>query len=70
MGGAGGKAEYDGFKVNHTFHILGKEIPLKDISLLKSKINKENVYGNMGQDVIRQFNTMTLNFDQMFIKFD
>lgn len=70
MGGAGGKAEYDGFKVNHTFHILGKEIPLKGISLLKSKINKENVYGNMGQDVIRQFNTMTLNFDQMFIKFD
>lgn len=70
MGGAGGKAEYEGFKIDHTFHILGKEVPLKSISLLKSKINKENVYGNMGQDVIRQFKTMILNFDQMFIKFD
>ncbi|WP_261512667.1 retropepsin-like aspartic protease [Chryseobacterium paludis] len=70
MGGAGGKAEYDGFKVNHTFHILGKQIPLKNINLLKNKINKETVYGNIGQDVIRQFNKMTLNFDQMFIKFD
>lgn len=70
MGGAGGKVEYDGFKINHTFHILGKQVPLKNISLLTSKINKEYVYGNMGQDVIRQFKKMTLNFDQMFIKFD
>lgn len=70
MGGAGGKAEYEGFKIDHTFHIWEKEVPLKNISLLKAKINKENVYGNMGQDVIRQFKTMTLNFDQMFIKFD
>ncbi|WBV58133.1 retropepsin-like aspartic protease [Chryseobacterium daecheongense] len=70
MGGAGGKAEYDGFKINHTFHILGKEIELRDIRLLKDKINKETVYGNIGQDVIRKFNKMTMNFDQMFIKFD
>lgn len=70
MGGAGGKAEYDGFKINHTFTILGKPISLKNVSLLKNKINKEMIYGNIGQDVIRQFNKMTLNFDQMFIKFD
>lgn len=70
MGGAGGKIEHEGFKVDHTFHILGKQVPLKDISLLKTRINKETVYGNIGQDVIRQFNTMTLNFEQMFIKFD
>jgi hypothetical protein len=53
MGGAGGKVEYDGFKINHTFHILGKQVPLKNVSLLKSRINKEDVYGNIGQDVIR-----------------
>lgn len=70
MGGAGGKIEYDGFKIDHTFHILGKPVPLKNISVLKNKINKETVYGNIGQDVIRQFSKMTLNFDQMFIKFD
>lgn len=70
MGGAGGKVEYEGFKIDHTFHVLGKQIPLKNINVLKAKINKETVYGNIGQDVIRQFNTMTLNFDRMFIKFD
>ncbi|MDR6548363.1 putative aspartyl protease [Chryseobacterium rhizosphaerae] len=70
MGGAGGKIEYDGFKINHTFHILDKKIPLENVSVLTTKINKETVYGNIGQDVIRQFNTMTMNFDQMFIKFD
>jgi predicted aspartyl protease len=70
MGGAGGKIEHDGFKVNYTFYIFGKQIPLKNISLLKTKINKETVYGNIGQDVIRQFDKMTLNFDQMFVKFD
>lgn len=70
MGGAGGKIEHDGFKIDHTFHILGKPIVLKDISVLKTKINKETVYGNIGQDVIKQFKKMTLNFDHMFIKFD
>ncbi|MNV88544.1 hypothetical protein D3C71_1827600 [compost metagenome] len=70
MGGAGGKIEHEGFKVNHTFHILGRQVPLKNVSLLKAKINKENVYGNIGQDVIRQFSKMILNFNQMFIKFD
>lgn len=70
MGGAGGKIEHDGFKVDHTFHILGKPILLKNISVLKTKINKETVYGNIGQDVIKQFKKMTLNFDHMFIKFD
>lgn len=70
IGGAGGKIEYPGFKVNYTFHILGKEIPLKNINLLTTKINEKTVYGNIGQDVIRQFSKMTLNFNQMFIKFD
>ncbi|WP_165851799.1 retropepsin-like aspartic protease [Chryseobacterium pennipullorum] len=70
MGGAGGKIEYDGYKISHTFHIMGKEVLLENVNVLKSKINKETAYGNIGQDVIRQFNRMTLNFDQMFIKFD
>ncbi|CAH0189290.1 retropepsin-like aspartic protease [Chryseobacterium sp. Bi04] len=70
MGGAGGKIEYEGFKINHTFHILDKKVPLENVSVLTAKINKETVYGNIGQDVIRQFNKMTMNFDQMFIKFD
>ncbi|MBK1897217.1 retropepsin-like aspartic protease [Chryseobacterium paridis] len=70
MGGAGGKVERDGFNLSHTFNILGKKVVLKDVSVLKDRINKETVYGNIGQDVIRQFNKMTMNFDHMFIKFD
>ena len=70
MGGAGGKVEYDGFVIQHTFHIGDKSILIKNISLLKSKIKNETVYGNIGQDIIRQFSKMTLNFKDMFIHFD
>nr|WP_199156748.1 pepsin/retropepsin-like aspartic protease family protein [Pedobacter sp. ASV2] len=70
MGGAGGKIEYEGFKVNFMFQNQGKQILLENISLLKNKVNKETVYGNIGQDIIRQFHTLTLNFNEMFIKFD
>ena len=31
---------------------------------------EEKVCGNIGQDVIGHFNRMTINFKQMFIKFD
>ncbi len=71
FGGAGGRKKFEGFKINHDFTIMGKTVTLKDIDLLKEKRDKEeNVYGNIGQDLIRQFNKMTLNFDKMFIKFD
>lgn len=70
MGGAGGNVEYDGFVIQHTFHIGDKPIALKKINLLKSKIKNETVYGNIGQDIIRQFSKMTLNFKDMFIHFN
>ncbi|BAX82095.1 hypothetical protein ALGA_3803 [Labilibaculum antarcticum] len=71
FGGAGGKAGFDGYVINHTFNILGKDAALKDIQVLKEKIKEdETVYGNIGQDLIQQFNTMTLNFDKMFIRFE
>jgi len=70
MGGAGGQVEYDGFVIQHTFHISDKPIALKNISLLKSKIKNETVYGNIGQDIIRQFSIMILNFKDMFIQFN
>ncbi|MDM1555967.1 MULTISPECIES: hypothetical protein [Chryseobacterium] len=62
--------QHDGCKIEHTFHVLRKQIPFKNINILKTKINKETVYGNIGQDVIGQINMMILNFDRMFIKFD
>jgi predicted aspartyl protease len=71
FGGAGGSVEFEGYVINHTFNNLGKQITLQDIQLLKEEIKEnETVYGNIGQDLIRQFNTMTLNFDQMYIKFE
>ncbi|MDM1295724.1 hypothetical protein HX021_15640 [Sphingobacterium sp. N143] len=70
MGDAGGKAEYEGFKIDHTFPMMGKKITLRNISLLKNKIDKETVYGNIGQDLIQQFEKMTLNFNHMFVYFD
>lgn len=70
MGGAGGTTEYDGFKIDPVFRVMGKSISLKNVSLLKTPINKETVYGNVGQDLIRQFGKMTINFDRMYIRFD
>ncbi len=71
FGGAAGNKEFDGYKITVDINILDKKATLKDISLLKEKVeNSETVYGNIGQDLIEQFNKMTMNFDQMFIKFD
>lgn len=70
MGGAGGATEYKGFKIDPVFQVMGRSISLKNVSLLTAKIDKETVYGNIGQDLIRQFSKMTINFDQMFIRFE
>lgn len=69
--GAGGKKEFEGYLVNASLRILDKTVELKDIQMVKDKIKPdETVYGNIGQDVIRQFDKMTINFDQMYIRFD
>lgn len=71
FGGAGGGRVFDGYIVSQTFDILGREVTLNDIQLLKEKVKEtETVYGNIGQDLIRQFDKMTINFPRMFIKFD
>ncbi len=71
FGGAAGRKEFDGYVISVNINILDKEITLKDIQLLKEKIkDNETVYGNIGQDLIKQFHKMTMNFDRMFIKFD
>jgi len=70
FGGAGGKKEFDGYNIAYTFNIESKQVRLDSINLLKEKINKnETVYGNIGQDLIQKFDTMIINFDKMFIRF-
>ena len=69
--GAGGAKEFDGYIINRDFHVMDRQISLKDIHVIKERIKEEEtVYGNIGQDLIRQFEKMTINFDRMFIKFD
>ncbi|MGL4632376.1 MAG: pepsin/retropepsin-like aspartic protease family protein [Leadbetterella sp.] len=71
FGGAGGAKDFEGFKVDHTFTILDKKASLQDVSLVSETIDDDKyVYGNIGQDVIKQFSKMTINFSSMFIKFD
>lgn len=70
FGGAGGKTELEAYKIKHHFNIMEKDVVLDSVPVLKEKINNELVYGNIGQDIIRQFKSMTINFDKMFIKFD
>lgn len=64
-------AEFDGYVISQTFTIGEKEVSLDNINLLTEKISEsETVYGNIGQDIIQQFDTMILNFNQMFIQFE
>lgn len=71
FGGAGGATKVDGYKIDTKLRISNKEVLLKQVSLLKKNVRKnKTVYGNIGQDVIRQFDKMTINFNHMFIKFD
>lgn len=70
FGGAGGHKAFEGFTIDYPLHVNGRRITLEGIALLKEKIKEhETVYGNIGQDLIQKFDTMTLNFDQMFICF-
>lgn len=71
FGGAGGVKEFSGYSISYEFEILDKKAKLENVKLLKEKIKEdEKVYGNIGQDLITQFQKMTLNFERMFIKFD
>ena len=71
FGGANGMAEFDGFLIDYTFDIGGKEVHLHNVDLLKVKIKEnESCYGNIGQDLIQEFDTMIMNFNRMFIKFE
>ena len=68
--GAGGAISRDGYVIKHTFDVSGRPVTLPEVQLLKEKVKpEETVYGNIGQDIISQFDTMTLNFDEMFIQF-
>lgn len=71
FGGAAGKKNFPGYPITYTFHILDKTAELQNLALLIERVKEdETVYGNIGQDLIQQFDKMTLNFNHMFIQFE
>lgn len=71
FGGAGGNKSFPGFLINHSFDISGTKVTLTDVQLLKDKVKPdETVYGNIGQDLMLNFNRTIMNFKDMYIKFE
>ena len=72
FGGAGGLTTKRGFMIKFEPLISGKKIKLNSVMVFLENIKEEENYlsGNIGQDIIRKFEKMTLNFEDMFIRFD
>jgi predicted aspartyl protease len=70
--GAGGAISRKGYRVNFTASVAGKQIVLDSLQLFPEplKAKEDDYYGNIGQDLIGQFDRMTLNFRSMFIRFE
>ncbi|HEY4209672.1 MAG TPA: retropepsin-like aspartic protease, partial [Puia sp.] len=72
LGGAGGVVEKDVYTVaNFTIRIGSKTATLKEVSVHKDPIPNlnERFYGNLGQDLMAQFDEMILNFQDMYVDF-
>lgn len=72
-GGAGGYKEVSAYILENPFlTISGKQAAFKKVEVLIEPSNEDSryFYGNLGQDFIRQFGKMTLNFDSMSIVFE
>ena len=68
LGGAGGKAEVEAYKINLPLTINDRQVLLDSVDLIKENLTKnENIYGNIGQDLVAKFDTLIINFEEMFI---
>lgn len=72
FGGAGGMQTKKGYVITFYPVINNKKLTIQNVQAFTEKIGEEEskYYGNIGQDIIKQFDKMTLNFEQMYIKFD
>lgn len=71
IGGAGGSITRKGYLISFDTKIGDKQTHVDTVQLFREKIKEENFFfGNIGQDIIKQFKKMTLNFQAMFIRFD
>ncbi|MBL7129223.1 MAG: retropepsin-like domain-containing protein [Ignavibacteria bacterium] len=72
IGGAGGSIDVKGFILDDVTLSIGNTITnLDKVRLIAEEIkDKDNYfYGNIGQDVINQFDEMVINFESMYIEF-
>ncbi|MEO1012389.1 MAG: retropepsin-like aspartic protease [Bacteroidota bacterium] len=72
FGGAGGSITHKGYKVSFAPKINGRALELDSVELITNDDAHtfRYFYGNLGQDVIQQFKTMTLNFESMYVSFN
>ncbi|MCC7159580.1 MAG: aspartyl protease family protein [Ignavibacteria bacterium] len=72
VGGAGGTKKVKGYKLNNiSLNIAGSTAILDEVSLIKEIMldNSKYFYGNLGQDYMKQFDVMILNFESMYAEF-
>lgn len=71
LGGAGGTKEFDGYVISLDSIYSKGDLSIDGVTVLKEKITiDETVYGNIGQDFIKKFNTVSINFEAMNITFE
>ncbi len=72
FGGAGGLTTQQGYHIDLPLTINGQKIELSDVPVLTEETRGKwrDIYGNIGQDLIKKFDMMTINFRAMYIRFD
>ncbi len=71
IGGAGGNKTKRGYYISFKTTVNGKPVTLDSVQLFKESLKNDNYFpGNIGQDLIKKFDKMTLNFESMFIRFE
>jgi predicted aspartyl protease len=72
FGGAGGVLKKKGYKIAYSPVINGRRLKIDNVHLFGESLvqEKDYFYGNIGQDVIKQFGRLTINFSSMFIRLE
>lgn len=72
FGGAGGTRKIEGYEITFEKDLFNKNIRLDSVMLVKEDIKEsnENYYGNIGQDVIHEYDKTIINFKDMYIRFE
>ena len=72
-GGAGGTSQTEVYIVDSlTFSVGDQQAVVPEISILVDTVDSfdEHYYGNIGQDLIGQFDELILNFEHMYLAFE